>query len=163
LIFAAAAIVLVATNAALGCVCNIRSLSKRVRESRNVFVGTILDRTQISPNGLWVNRFAVERYWKGVRSANLIVYTTSDDCAPSCAVGGKYLVFAYFVKEASHLETDACMRTARVEMVADDLAKLGKSKIVAKRSSYRKAKPNKSLDASGGSMFRIMTGPVALE
>jgi len=127
---------LLAATASYACVCNVRSISKRVRESRSVFVGTIDNRTQVSENGLWRNEFTVERYWKGVADATLIVYTTSDDCAPSFEVGGKYLVLAYFVKDAAHLETEVCMGTGRADMATDDLAKLGKGKLVAKRNAH---------------------------
>jgi len=131
-------ILVVAANASFACVCNVRSLSKRIRESRSVFVGTATSRAQVTENGqtLWRNQFTVERYWKGVNSVDIVVYTNLDDCASTFNVGGKYLVLAYFVKDASHLETDTCMRTGPVEMLADDLAKLGKGKRVAKRNAH---------------------------
>lgn len=138
-ILASAIIALAGAKATHGCVCNVRSLSKRVRESRCVFVGTITNRTPVSEHGrtFWRNEFAVERYWKGERSANLVVYTTVDDCAPSLEINGKYLVFAYFVKDEDHLETDLCMRTARVDLVPDDLDKLGKGKLPANAGDVR--------------------------
>ena len=131
-------ILVVAANASFACVCNVRSLSKRIRESRSVFVGTVTSRAQVTENGqtLWRNQFTVERYWKGANSPDVVVYTTLDDCASTFSVGGKYLVLAYFVKDARHLETDSCMRTGPVEMLADDLATLGKGKLVAKRNAH---------------------------
>jgi hypothetical protein len=84
---------------------------------------------------IWRNQFAVERHWKGIRGAEITVYTTSDDCASWFEMGQKYLVLAYFVKEDRHLETESCMGTGRIEMATEDLRKLGKGKLVATRTS----------------------------
>jgi hypothetical protein len=161
ILLASIALVIVVTNASLACVCNVRSLSKRVRESRAVFVGTVTSRAQVTENGqtLWRNQFTVERYWKGVNSPDVIVYTTLDDCASTFSVDGKYLVLAYFVKDAGHLETDTCMRTGPVEMLADDLAKLGKGKLVAKRNAHFVHGRNPTnRDASGGGVISKAKG-----
>src|SRR6266550_3570533 len=100
-VIAAFSFLLIASSVSLACVCNVRSLSKRKSESRNVFVGTLTKRTQESENGrlLWRNQFAVERYWKGTKVNEITVYTTSDDCASWFELGQRYLVLAYFVKE----------------------------------------------------------------
>src|SRR6185295_4530204 len=108
----------------------------RKSESRSVFVGTLISRTQESQNGrmIWRNQFAVERHWKGIRGDEIAVYTTSDDCASRFEMGQKYLVLAYFMKEDRQLKTESCMGTGRIEMVTEDLRKLGKGKLVATRT-----------------------------
>jgi hypothetical protein len=130
IVITASILTLVMSGSASACVCNVRSLSKRKSESRSVFVGRLIKRTQEPQDGrvLWRNEFAVERYWKGANAAGITVYTTSDDCASHFEVGEKYLVFAYFVKEGRHLETESCMGTGQIEMVTEDLKKLGKGK-----------------------------------
>ena len=124
------ALVLLVADVSEACVCNVRSLSKRRSESRNVFVGTLVKRTQESENGrtLWRNQFLVDRFWKGTKSSQIAIYTTLDDCAPSFELGQKYLVFAYYVKESSHLETESCMGTGRVEWGGEDLKLLGRGR-----------------------------------
>jgi hypothetical protein len=124
------ALVLLVADVSEACVYNVRSLSKRRSESRNVFVGALVNRTQESENGrtLWRNQFLVDRFWKGTKSSQITICTTLDDCAPSFESGQKYLVFAYYVKESNHLETESCMGTGRVERVGEDLKLLGRGK-----------------------------------
>jgi len=134
-VFAALSLTITASSVAVGCVCNVRSLSKRKGESRTVFVGTLIGQSQEIHDGqaLWRNHFAVERYRKGGGTTGVTVYTSTDDCASHFESGRKYLVFAYFVKGGGRLETDSCMGTGRVEIVTEDLKKLGKGKQVQTR------------------------------
>jgi hypothetical protein len=157
-VFAALSLTIITSSAALGCVCNIRSLSKRKGESRSVFVGTLIGQTQDSDSqGLWRNQFVVERYWKGINAAEVTVYTTSDDCASHFELGKKYLVFAYFVKEGQYLETDSCIGTGRIEMVAGDLKKLGKGKLIQtqKRDSSDGAAQHRHAAERGHGRFQM--------
>ena len=126
----ALALILIAAQVCLACLCDIRSLSKRKGESRNVFVGTVVNRVRETreEKRLWRNEFVVERYWKGKKSSALIVYTTLDDCASWFEIGKKYLVFAYYVKELDHLQTGACMGTGPADMKSEDLKRLGTGK-----------------------------------
>src|SRR5215470_9356728 len=69
-------------------------------------------------NYFWIaNR--VYQSWL-LRFSQIAIYTTLDDCAPSFELGQKYLVFAYYVKESNHLETETCMGTGRIEGVGKD-------------------------------------------
>lgn len=104
-VIAALSLLLIASSVSLACVCNVRSLSKRKSESRNVFVGTLIKRTQESQNGriLWRNQFAVERYWKGINVNEITVYTTSDDCASWFELGQRYLCARLFCERESPL------------------------------------------------------------
>jgi len=126
------ALVLLVADMSEACVCNVRSLSKRRSESRNVFVGALVNKTQESENGrtLWRNQFLVDRFWKGTKSGHITIYTTPDDCAPYFELGQKYLVFAYYVKESNHLETEICMGTGRIERAREDLKLLGRGRDV---------------------------------
>ena len=93
-----------------------------------------------SARTVWRTKFAIERFWKGVKVNEILIYTSLDDCASSFDVGKKYLVFAYIEKGGTYLETDSCMGTGQVDLAGEDLKaredlkKLGKGKLLNARS-----------------------------
>jgi hypothetical protein len=129
------AFLLINSSVSLACVCNVRSVGQRKTESQAVFLGAVMEREQESTarGTVWRTKFAVERYWKGAKGNETTIYTSLDDCASSFEVGKKYLVFAFLEKKSKHLETDSCMGTGRLEMVKEDLKKLGKGKLMNAR------------------------------
>jgi len=122
-------IILSAAEVSTACVCDVRSVEKRTKESQRVFVGTVIERDRDSESDSWRVKLQIERYWKGDKTRELTIYTGPDDCSVWFEPGKKYLVFAYVDKENGRLETNACMGSGRVEFAEKDLKKLGKGRI----------------------------------
>ena len=134
-----------------------------------VFSGKVVGRDYVienTPSGEIAQRvvvkIAVERVWKGDINANVTVHTW-EYLLPNgyMRIFGEnfkfdddteYLVYAF--GKPDHLWADQCSRTRELTKAADDLKELGDG---------HEPTPNKSLDASGGGVFRIMTGTAMLD
>jgi len=81
-------------------------------------------------------RFAVEKWWKGGKSEEVTLHTSfirySEALSSSMAedfrfsLGERYLVYAF--KVSDNLRTSVCKRTKKLELVGEDLQKLGEGK-----------------------------------
>jgi hypothetical protein len=94
-----------------------------------VFIGEVLEvreatkaeREQYSNS--FVVRMRVERYWKGIKSAEVNVETDMTGCGPYFRVGDKFLVYGM----GKRLDT-SCSGTRKLEYADKDLKILGRSK-----------------------------------
>lgn len=108
-----------------------------------VFAGTVIDVDNPYPddNGFIYGgetvqvSFTVEKYWKGVMTEPIIIYTGqgNGDCGIPFEEGESYLVYAYIDDEGDYpdgnLHANMCSRTALLYYAEEDLTKLGKWKI----------------------------------
>jgi len=65
-------------------------------------------------------RFRVERYWKGVKAREEVVYAGESDCDHRFTVGAKYLVYARGKDRST-----GCTRTRKAGEAEQDLPALG--------------------------------------
>jgi hypothetical protein len=99
------------------------------RHSTAVFVGQVADFAAPTSEAMkhyfgFAVKFRVERYWKGVKAQEIIVYMSSSCCSTlHPEIGNKYLVYAV----GKRLET-TCTRTRPLEAADDDLRALGSAK-----------------------------------
>src|SRR3954453_859299 len=86
---------LLTANAAIACLCYPRSISQKKKDAISVFTGTVIENKQVFVNGqlFYRARLAVERYWKRVELAEVMVYTGSG-CMAWFELGQRYLVYA---------------------------------------------------------------------
>ena len=117
------------------CSCKISgdgSPRSTMRHAKAVFVGEVLELTEATKEqtengfGCAVARMKVERFWKGVKSSEIIVSTEIGRvCGPGLEVGQKYLVYA-FGRSLSLI----CTPTRKLEYAEKDLKALGPGKEV---------------------------------
>src|SRR5689334_25063501 len=88
-------------DAATACLCVPRSISQKKKHAITVFTGTVVENKQVFVNGelFYRARIIMERYWKRVEPAEVIVYSGSG-CMAWFELGQKYLVYAYIDKES---------------------------------------------------------------
>jgi hypothetical protein len=100
---------------AYGCSCVQVKSDKKVNYKQwlkgfdgAVFIGQVVKIERIESNYQLKVTFKVERYWKGIETAEAIIYTATDSAA--CGVpyveGKKYFVIAN--RSESRLHTDLC-------------------------------------------------------
>ena len=159
---------LISVQPAFACLCNGASQSKLFNRARKraavIFVGRAVDVHNGITNGEfpgWRVTLRVDRFWKGRVAEEMIVFTGPGNCASYFEVGGQYLVFAYVSSGENHLYTDVCMQTGALRYEAYNLKRLGTGKTL--NASQSRAKHNKSLDASGGSVFLNLIRPAMLD
>jgi hypothetical protein len=163
---------------AQACLCDEKkpSVAYSYSKANVVFSGTVIARGE---KGIW---FKVDRQWKGAQSRTIYLYTgnATNACYMLHFVDWptRWLIYGYFdplyrspkskrpltYKLMSH----ACDRTVPLEGAAEDIASLDKLRSVRRPHIYRRrpnrwAKHNKSLDASGGSVFRNLIRPAMLD
>jgi hypothetical protein len=138
------------------------------RASQTVFSGDVLKIDRMPP--LVLVTFEVDSLWKGVFQRTLVVNTGTDDCGYGFRVGEHYLVYAVAWPDATDYSlgrgigfTSICNRTALLSQATADLQVLGKPLRSRRNARTSAAKPNKSLDRSGGSVFRIKPGAAKVE
>jgi hypothetical protein len=174
------ALVLICSGRASACWCRHdpevklnQAIRQQFRSSSVVFAGEVVEQTV---TGL---KFRVSSVWKG-HVSNEIILTSKNyvlqrpdadveyfiwDCAYVFMVGNTYLVYAFI--DHGQLEVSKCGRTQYLSAATLDIAELDqlskrRTNAASARFSFA-AQPNKSLDASGGSVFRIMIGPAMLD
>jgi hypothetical protein len=114
------------------CTCEIfgdGSPKSTKRYAKAVFFGEVLEvreatkaeREQYSNS--FVVRMRVERYWKGIESAEVNVETDMTGCGPYFRVGDKFLVYGM----GKRLDT-SCSGARKLEYADKDLKILGRSK-----------------------------------
>jgi len=143
-----------------GCICNVPPETTEValKHYDAVFAGRVLrikyPRTKRTRNRVvFLDRvihvtLRVERTWKSADAEEITIVTPFSDCYYPFKVNQEYLVWAYSSGESPRrLETDLCARTDKLANATRDLNALGDGR------APRETKHNKSLDASGGSMF----------
>jgi len=154
-------------QSALACLCETfgsprKDFDYAKQKAKSIFVGRVAQVEDVIAHGGWSEkrvRLEVERYWKGRFNREVLVFTGRTDCETRFIVGEEYLVLAYIPDGEHDLYTDYCMRSGLLRLSADSLKWLGEGK----RSHTSRAKHNKSLDASGGSVFRNLIRPARLE
>ena len=116
------------------CSCTCKKLGDggpraMAKHSAAVFVGEaiqVIDPTETERKheyyGIGV-KFRVERYWKGVKTREIVVHTRYTCCQIMLNTGTKYLIYA----AGSKLET-GCTRTRQLDRADDDLKALGPGK-----------------------------------
>jgi hypothetical protein len=109
--------------------------------------------------------FIVDRSWKGNVPSRVVISTGrgDGDCGYRFLNGRRYLVYAGHAL-LTRWGTSICHRTGSLWDRAGDLQVLGDAKrSFGRRAHFLGTKPNKSLDRSGGSVFRIIIRPVVLD
>jgi hypothetical protein len=152
----------VSVPSAFGCICNgpPETTEMALKHYDAVFAGRVLrikhPRTKRTRNRIvFLDRviyvtLKVERTWKSADSEEITIATPFSDCYYPFKVNQEYLVWTYSSGQSpSRLETDLCARTDKLANATRDLNALGDG-----RAPGARAKHNKSLDASGGSVFR---------
>lgn len=120
-----------AASAAYSCECEFASAGKKLRRSKSVFVGEVVE---IGPNdkSRWATvavKFKVERFWKGVKEEFIVVVgapAAAGACGLPVEVGKKYLIYAGRTEDGQ-LETSFCA-SRRLENAAEDLTVIGRGK-----------------------------------
>lgn len=120
-------------SAVYPCVCEIMKPEKKLRKAKAVFIGEVVE---IGSNDKpeWATvavKFKIERYWKGVKEELITVVgapTTAGACGLPVKMGEKYLIYAFKMDE-DQFQSDFCA-SRRLELAADDLAFLGKGKVL---------------------------------
>ena len=106
------------------CLVEPKSVKNTLKRSTAVFSGEVLE-TKSGINFLQA-RFRVERSWKGVEAAEVLVITDGSAESPHYRVGEKYLVFAG-IRDGKFF-TGICSRTKKLEYADADLQQLGEGK-----------------------------------
>jgi hypothetical protein len=118
------------------------SVSEELQKSDAVFAGKVIAeeyrplKTTSDQGEVLTIRIAVEKWWKGGKSEELILYTStirySDGLTSSMAedfqfsVGERYLVYASGASDS--LRTNVCRRTKKLGSADEDLQQLGEGK-----------------------------------
>jgi len=130
-----AIMMLVAPALASACSCTCKKVGDggplaMERHSAAVFVGQAIEVTEPTEAERQKNyygvgvKFRVERYWKGVKTQEIVVvHTRFWCCHPALNPGKRYLVYAI----GKNLET-GCTRTVPIERAEEDLRVLGPGK-----------------------------------
>jgi hypothetical protein len=129
-----------ASTHACSCECKNRGANdprEMMHEARAVFVGEVLEIRESTPDeqrhhsDLAVARMRIERYWKGVKTQEILISAVGiargGCCDIALAVGHKYLVYAV----RKDLST-GCTRTQPLEQSEEDLKVLGTGKTLTK-------------------------------
>jgi hypothetical protein len=96
------------------------------RHSKVVFDGEVIAMTapteaEIKKGSFEVGvRFRVDRYWKGVKTGEIVIHTRLSCCYTSLEIGSRYFVYAL----GKDLDT-GCTRTMRIDHADEDLRVLG--------------------------------------
>jgi hypothetical protein len=99
------------------------------RHAKVVFVGEVLEIAKTPKQELeagatqYAVRFRVNRYWKSVKTSEVIVHTDMVGCGPHFEIGKKYLVYAF----GETLET-RFSRTKELAFADEDLRAIGPGK-----------------------------------
>ncbi|MDT4965994.1 MAG: hypothetical protein QOJ64_731 [Acidobacteriota bacterium] len=119
-------------QSAFACLCSGGSRKSVFNRARNqatvIFVGRAVDVHNGITHGEfpgWRVKLKVDRYWKGLVTDEMIIFTGPSDCASYFRVGDDYLVFAYVPSDTDHLYTDVCMQTGPIGLQAYNLKRLG--------------------------------------
>lgn len=120
-------------SAVYPCVCEIVKPEKKLRKAKAVFIGEVVEigRNDKPEWAAVAVKFKVERYWKGVKEEFITVVgapATAGACGLPVEMGEKYLIYAFKMDE-DRLETSFC-DSRRLELAKDDLAFLGKGKVL---------------------------------
>lgn len=120
-------------SAVYPCVCAIVKPEKKLRKAKAVFIGEVVEigRNEKPEWAAVAVKFKVERYWKGVKEEFITVVgapATAGACGLPVKMGEKYLIYAFKMDE-DQLSTDFCA-SRRLELAKDDLAFLGKGKVL---------------------------------
>ncbi|HKC88075.1 MAG TPA: hypothetical protein VKG02_18970, partial [Blastocatellia bacterium] len=115
------------------------SVLAELEKSDAVFAGKVIAeeyrplKTSTAQDEVLTVRFAVEKWWKGARSEEVILYTStirnseriisSEEEDFRFSVGERYLVYASGAPD--DLRTNGCRRTKKLESADEDLQKLG--------------------------------------
>ena len=115
------------------------SVSEELEKSDAVFAGKVLAeeyrplKISTAPGEVLTVRFAVEKWWKGAKSEEVILYTSTIRHSEGLysfmdedfhfSAGERYLVYASGAPD--NLRTDGCRRTKKLESAYEDLQKLG--------------------------------------
>lgn len=126
-------------NEASACLCKAEPASRQIarlrKQSTAIFVGKAKDVTkEMSASGRIAYRavLEVEQSWKGAETEEITVFTDGG-CMAWFEVGRTYLIYA-LKDDAGKLQTNICMRTGLVKYFAEDIKRLGKPKIINKRT-----------------------------
>jgi hypothetical protein len=124
-----------------------------------VFSGTVTD---ISPSGEYQKTvtFDVDKTWKGINNATIIVSTSADgaSCGNSYEVGQAWLVYAY---GKGNLSTNLCSRTTPITRAQEDLKVLGTGQVAPPAPPAQTNQPRATLEDStirlmpSGASFKI--------
>ena len=149
-------LLIITASAALACSCEPPSQGKAFRRAKAVFMGQVIEINQLKyredrPGELfypYAVKFKVERYWKGVKTSEIIVL--SDQGLLPChigkfVVGERYLVYAYGKNLLAPIN---CDRSRSLDAASEDLQKLGKGK----ESLTSAAPPNNSFNPTALSL-----------
>jgi hypothetical protein len=158
-----------ATTNAYSCSCEGWSTKKKLHKAQLVFVGEVVEIANNKNTDPFLSvsiKFKVDRYWKGIKES----YVTLVSAPPVCCtcglavqIGLKFLVYGFKLDDGQ-LETNLCTsEPLDSETATDELRVLGRAKILKPTGSRSQATPNKSLDASGGSVFLNLIGAAMLE
>jgi hypothetical protein len=161
LVFGIFTLLLIVRVEAVACTCDAPSptkttgqlVSEALIDAEAVFTGKVLSIHGTRPLRVV---FLVEGSWKGKVPSKVVISTGrgDGDCGYRFVIGRRYLVYAG-PATFTRWGTSICHRTGTLSDRADDLPVLGEPKRSFRQRAYlRLTKPNKSLDASGGSVFR---------
>ena len=131
----------VATAAPARCFMPV-SVSEELERSDAVFAGKVIAdeyrplKTSTGQGEVLTVRFAVEKWWKGAKSEEVILYTSTIRHSERLysfmaedfrfSVGERYLVYASGSSDS--LRTNGCRRTKKLGLADEDLQKLGEGK-----------------------------------
>jgi hypothetical protein len=178
-----ALLILFAPRAASACTCDpLKDAHEAFDHAEVVFVGTVISVTKPKPRIVdrrrnlievsleLVVRFKVERAWKFATHRYLTLTTMAQTaaCGYPFKVGEKYLVFA--ASDQDGVRTGLCSGTTDFAHAQTYLEQIGPGKpIPINRTILRAGRPpfwqrhNKSLDASGGSVFLNLIRPAMVD
>ena len=136
------ALLIASPQAAFGCSCREVESNKRARVSYKrwlkdfngaVFTGRVLKAEKIEARYERKVTFEVERYWKGVEGAEVVIHTAMDGaaCGAPFVEGERYFVIAGAT--GGRLDTDLCSYLGYTKNKAAYLKGLGKGKTPPKR------------------------------
>lgn len=121
--------VLAAAAVAGACTIEIRgdgTPRSMLHHAKSVFTGEVLEITS-TPKEIEASSFAVRlrvnRFWKGVKTREVIVHTDMNSCGPHFDVGREYLVYGF----GKELET-RYSRTRELRFADEDLRAIGPGK-----------------------------------
>lgn len=125
-------LLLLAAARVSGCTCEFfgdGTPKSSLRHPKAVFLGEVLEIRPATPDeredgaNTYIVKLRVERYWKGVKTGEIVVETDMTGCGPYFEVGRRYVVYG----RGKRLNT-TCMRMRRIEEAEDDMKKLGPSR-----------------------------------
>jgi hypothetical protein len=148
-----------ATAAPARCFFTPVSVSEELEKSDAVFAGKAIAeeyrpvKTSTAPDEVLTVRFAVEKWWKGARSEEVTLYTSTIRHSERLysfmaedfrfSVGERYLVYASGAPD--NLRTNGCRRTKKLESADEDLQKLGEGS-APQQSAQQPSRPTDPSD-----------------